>query len=65
MATDTLPTATDDVVGDIKKYDFVTETTGVFKARKGLNRDVVAQISEMKGEPGWMRDFRLKSLEIF
>ncbi len=67
MATDTLPTTEvdNDVVGEINKYDFVTETTGVFKARKGLNRDVVGQISEMKGEPAWMRDFRLKSLEIF
>ena len=27
---------------------------------KGLNRDVVAQISEMKNEPQWMRDFRLR-----
>ncbi|MEN0109603.1 MAG: Fe-S cluster assembly protein SufB [Planctomycetota bacterium] len=71
MATDTIPTSTDvefageTLPGEINKYDFVTETTGVFKARKGLNREVVAQISEMKGEPGWMRDFRLKSLEIF
>ncbi|WP_437202726.1 Fe-S cluster assembly protein SufB [Planctomicrobium sp. SH664] len=36
-----------------------------FMSRKGLDADIVAQISEMKGEPGWMRDFRLKSLEIF
>jgi Fe-S cluster assembly protein SufB len=36
-----------------------------FISRKGLDREIVAQISEMKGEPGWMRDFRLKSLEIF
>lgn len=34
-------------------------------SRKGLDREIVAQISEMKGEPGWMRDFRLKSFEIF
>ncbi len=36
-----------------------------FMSQKGLNREIVAQISEMKGEPGWMRDFRLKSFEIF
>lgn len=52
-------------LGEINKYDFVTQTTGVFKARKGLNREVVEQISEMKAEPQWMRDFRLHSLEIF
>src|SRR3990172_1031188 len=33
--------------------------------KKGLNREVVAQISEMKNEPQWMRDFRLRALEIF
>jgi Fe-S cluster assembly protein SufB len=33
--------------------------------RKGLDRDVVAEISEMKGEPRWMRDFRLRALEVF
>src|SRR3989304_5430293 len=29
----------------------------VFKARKGLDADVVNQISHMKGEPDWMRPF--------
>jgi Fe-S cluster assembly protein SufB len=36
-----------------------------FKARKGLDRDVVCQISEMKNEPEWMREFRLKALDVF
>jgi len=36
-----------------------------FKSEKGLTKQVVAQISEMKGEPSWMRQFRLKSLELF
>jgi Fe-S cluster assembly protein SufB len=36
-----------------------------FKSEKGLTEKVVAQISEMKGEPSWMRDFRLKSLKLF
>lgn len=33
--------------------------------QKGLNRKIVIEISEQKNEPGWMTDFRLKSLEIF
>src|SRR5213079_1842139 len=37
----------------------------VFKSERGLSRTVVEQISEMKGEPAWMRTFRLKSLEHF
>ncbi|MHB8571967.1 MAG: Fe-S cluster assembly protein SufB [Candidatus Dormibacteria bacterium] len=36
-----------------------------FKAPRGLSREVVEQISEMKGEPEWMRRFRLRSLDIF
>ena len=48
-----------------EKYGFHDEDRYVFKSRKGLDRDIVSQISEMKGEPEWMRDFRLRSLEIF
>ena len=36
-----------------------------YKAPKGLSRTIVEQISEMKGEPDWMRKFRLKSLDLF
>ena len=36
-----------------------------FKSEKGLNRDLVTTISEQKGEPGWMTDFRLQALAIF
>ena len=34
----------------------------VFKPKKGLNEDIVREMSWMKGEPDWMLDFRLKSL---
>jgi len=64
MATDTAITSSD-VIGEINRYDFRNEERYVFKAKKGLSREVVAEISEMKGEPDWMRDFRLKSLEVF
>lgn len=37
----------------------------VFKSRRGLDREIVYQISEMKKEPKWMRDFRINSLETF
>ncbi len=52
-------------IGEINKYDFRTESKYVFKARRGIDAEIVNQISEMKGEPSWMRDFRLRSLEIF
>ncbi|CAB4584520.1 MAG: Fe-S cluster assembly protein SufB [Actinobacteria bacterium] len=34
-------------------------------ARRGLNEDVVRDISSKKDEPKWMLDLRLKSLELF
>jgi len=62
MATDV---ASKPNIGEINKYDFRTDSKYVFKARKGIDAEIVRQISEMKNEPEWMRDFRLKSLEIF
>jgi len=47
------------------QFGFHDPDHSVFRARKGLNREIVEQISEMKGEPEWMRDIRLKALEIF
>lgn len=55
-------------LGDIKseyKYGFSQPENYVFKARKGLDHDVVEQISTMKGEPEWMRKFRHEALDIF
>ena len=34
-------------------------------ARRGLNEDVVRDISEKKSEPQWMLDLRLKGLKLF
>jgi Fe-S cluster assembly protein SufB len=47
------------------KYGFRDPDVSVFKTRKGLNEEVVRQISAMKGEPEWMLEFRLKALKHF
>ncbi|MBX7169120.1 MAG: Fe-S cluster assembly protein SufB [Pirellulales bacterium] len=52
-------------VGEINKYDFRNEEKYIFKSRKGLDAEIVNQISDMKNEPDWMRQFRLRSLETF
>jgi len=62
MATDLTENAS---LGEINKYDFITPSHDVFKAEKGLNAQIVGQISEMKQEPAWMREFRLESFKIF
>jgi Fe-S cluster assembly protein SufB len=52
-------------VGTDYQYGFRDEIEYVYKAEKGLNRRVVEMISHFKGEPDWMRQFRLRALEIF
>ncbi len=37
----------------------------VFKPKKGLNEEIVREMSWMKSEPSWMTAFRLKSLARF
>jgi len=53
-----------DGIGEYK-YGFSDPETYVFKSRKGIDREVVEQISSMKGEPEWMLAFRLKALDHF
>ena len=47
------------------QFGFHDPDHSVFRARKGIDKEIVSQMSEMKGEPGWMRDIRLNALEIF
>lgn len=51
-------------IGDYQ-FGFSDPETFVFKSRKGLDEEVVRQISALKGEPRWMLDFRLKALKHF
>lgn len=48
-----------------EKYGFSDSNSYVYRIEKGLTKDVVKEISAIKGEPQWMLDFRLRSLEIF
>ena len=47
------------------KYGFHDEENPVIKIERGLNEDVIRQISAHKGEPEWMLDFRLEAYRIF
>jgi len=47
------------------QYGFRDEEDYVFKSERGLDRKIVEDISAMKSEPEWMRDFRLKALDHF
>ncbi|HSL59627.1 MAG TPA: Fe-S cluster assembly protein SufB [Acidimicrobiales bacterium] len=37
----------------------------VFKPKRGLNEDIIQEMSWMKGEPDWMRNYRLRSYAHF
>ena len=51
---------------DYSKYDFKDSTElYVYLSKKGLSRGTVEEISKLKGEPDWMREFRLRSYDIF
>lgn len=61
-----LPKDLQDVKGLYReKYGFADPEDYTFRARKGLDRDIVSQISNIKKEGKWLKDLRLKSLEIF
>lgn len=52
-------------IGTDYKYGFHDAEKFVFKSQRGLNREVIENLSRMKKEPKWMLDFRLKAYEIF
>jgi Fe-S cluster assembly protein SufB len=56
------------ILEDIGQYKYGfhdRDDNYTFKSQKGLNREVVENISRMKGEPEWMLEFRLKALDHF
>ncbi|AIS53503.1 FeS cluster assembly protein SufB [Thermoanaerobacter kivui] len=50
---------------DFSIYDVKDNIKYEYQTGKGLSKEVVLEISEQKNEPSWMRDFRLKALEIY
>ncbi|MCY3892364.1 MAG: Fe-S cluster assembly protein SufB [Acidimicrobiaceae bacterium] len=52
---------------DLGKYKlgWSDEEDYVFKPRKGLDEDIIREMSALKNEPQWMLDFRLRSYKIF
>ena len=47
------------------KYGFKNEDVSTFKTNKGLNEDIIREISSLKHEPEWMLEFRLKAYKAF
>jgi Fe-S cluster assembly protein SufB len=57
---------TENIEMDYSKYDFKDSTEMyVHLSKKGLTKDTVREISQMKEEPEWMLDFRLRAYDVF
>ncbi len=52
---------------DLGKYQlgWADEEDYVFKPKKGLDEEIIREMSRMKHEPAWMLDFRLKAYRRF
>ena len=56
---------TEQVLKSEYKYGFHDNNVNIETFDKGLSEDVVRRISEIKSEPEWMLEYRLKALDIF
>ena len=54
-------------VQDINRefYDFRYKEDDADRFEAGITPEIIREISEEKGDPQWMREFRLKALEIY
>lgn len=46
-------------------YDIKNEDIFSFKSQKGLTKEIIETISKEKEDPKWMKEFRLKALNIY
>ena len=55
-----------DVLGtETNMYDFKDDDDAAFRVAEGLTPDIVAEISDEKHDPDWMREFRQKCLKLY
>ena len=50
---------------DRSVYDIRDEEKDAYRLEEGLTADIVEKLSKEKHDPEWMREFRLKSLEVY
>ena len=46
-------------------YDIKNKDEFDFKIEKGLTKEIIEEISKQKNDPEWMREFRLKALDVY
>jgi Fe-S cluster assembly protein SufB len=50
---------------DQYRYGFSVPERALFKTKKGLSKEIVKTISQIKNEPQWMSEIRLKAYDFF
>ena len=67
METETKPTSGSDSAVDINRNigDFSYEVAHQYDAGYGLTEKTIHYISDVKNDPDWVREFRLKALNTF
>ncbi|MCI5607687.1 MAG: Fe-S cluster assembly protein SufB [Treponema sp.] len=58
-------TIVDDINRDFYDFRYDENEHNSYRIESGLTAEIVSKISEEKGDPKWMKEFRLKSLEIY
>ena len=56
---------TKDILDNNYKYDFKDDSKVIFDTGKGLNENIIREISKAKDEPEWMLNFRLDAYRKF
>ena len=46
-------------------YDIKDKENDAYRMEDGLTPEIIEKLSKEKGDPEWMREFRLKSLETY
>lgn len=46
-------------------YDIKNKDEYDFKIKKGITPEIIKELSKQKNDPEWMREFRLKALEVY
>ena len=46
-------------------YNIKNKDNYEFKIKKGLTAEIINEISKQKNDPDWMREFRLKALQVY
>ena len=53
------------VADSLGRFSHADQDRSVFRTKPGLSKGLILEMSRQKSEPDWMRDFRLKSFEVF